>query len=130
MKKGTQVKIKGLIKASIHNGKIGVVIKEQASSSWSDRVGVKLLDNSNSGKTLAVKIENLEPITTTPAKKQKKNAKHRSEDDIHQLVTNRFKELRSHGVCTKDAMHQAREELQPSEENEDAGRKVAAMFGM
>ena len=73
MKKGTKVKIKGLVNAAIHNGKIGIVVKEQevASSSSSSssssggggttsRLGVKLLD---SGKILAIKMENLEPIT-------------------------------------------------------------------
>ena len=78
MKKGTKVKIKGLVNAAIHNGKIGIVVKEQevASSSLSSssssggggttsRLGVKLLD---SGKILAIKMDNLEPITTTKTK--------------------------------------------------------------
>ena len=65
MKRGTKVKIKGLVKAAVHNGKIGIVTKEQASSASGEqerRVGVKLMD---SGKVIAVKIENLELITTT-----------------------------------------------------------------
>ena len=65
MKRGTKVKIKGLVKAAVHNGKIGIVTKEQASSASGEqerRVGVKLMDG---GKVIAVKIENLEPITTT-----------------------------------------------------------------
>ena len=79
IKKGTKVKIKGLIKASSHNGKIGIVVKERevssssSSSSGGDgnsRLGVKLLDNS--GKILAIKIENLEPITTIATAKNKK----------------------------------------------------------
>jgi lipopolysaccharide biosynthesis glycosyltransferase len=50
---------------------------------------------------------------------------------IHKLVTQRFKELRAQGKCTKDAMKQARAELQPSDEVErDVGSQVAAMFGM
>jgi hypothetical protein len=65
MKRGTKVKIKGLVKAAVHNGKIGIVTKEQAPSASGEqerRVGVKLMD---SGKVIAVKIENLELITTT-----------------------------------------------------------------
>ena len=53
------------MKAAVHNGKIGIVTKEQASSASGEqerRVGVKLMD---SGKVIAVKIENLELITTT-----------------------------------------------------------------
>ena len=60
MKRGTKVKVNGLVKTSKHNGKFGVVTEvlipgEAASSS---RVGVKLLDDS--GTVLNIKIENLE----------------------------------------------------------------------
>jgi hypothetical protein len=50
---------------------------------------------------------------------------------IHKLVTQRFKELRAQGICTQNAMKQARAELQPGDEVEmDVGSQVAAMFGM
>jgi hypothetical protein len=50
---------------------------------------------------------------------------------IHQMVTKRYKQLRSEGLRIEDAMKQAREELQPSDDFEpDAGTKVAEMFGI
>ena len=52
---GTQVKIKGLVKAAQHNGKLGIVTK---SAALDGRVGVKLAD----GKTLAVKEINLDVL--------------------------------------------------------------------
>ena len=58
-----------------------------------------------------------------------KKTKHRSMDPVHQLVTRRFKELRSQGMSTQEAMTQARDELMPSEENEmDAGSKGTCML--
>jgi hypothetical protein len=61
MKRGTKIKRVGLVKAAIHNGKIGIVTKEQVSSGFGEgrRVGVKLVDG---GKVIAVKIGSLEPI--------------------------------------------------------------------
>ena len=50
---------------------------------------------------------------------------------IHQMVTKRYKQLRSEGMSIEDAMKQAREELQPSDDFEpDVGTKVAMMFGI
>jgi hypothetical protein len=58
-----------------------------------------------------------------------KKTKHPSMDPVHQLVTRRFKELRSQGMSTQEAMMQARDELMPSEENEmDAGSKGTCMI--
>mmetsp|Transcript_3721 Transcript_3721/g.7998 ORF Transcript_3721/g.7998 Transcript_3721/m.7998 type:complete len:258 (-) Transcript_3721:1774-2547(-) len=65
MKPGTQVRIKGLVKAAKHNGKIGIVTKASAAGEG-QRVGVKLRDG---GGVLAVKIENLEEIKKSPFKK-------------------------------------------------------------
>lgn len=60
------------------------------------------------------------PLATTKRKKQK----HRSMDPVHQLVTGRFKELRSQGVSVQEAMKRARNEFQPSEQyNLDPGSK-------
>ena len=56
MKTGTKVRIKGLVKAAKHNGKIGLVTKASAPGEG-NRVGVKLQDGS--GSVLAIKIENL-----------------------------------------------------------------------
>jgi hypothetical protein len=50
---------------------------------------------------------------------------------VHRMVTHRFKELRSQGKSTQEAMQQARAEFQPSDNYEpDVGTQVAAMFGM
>ena len=54
---GTKVKIKNLVKAAQHNGKVGIVVKTNAPDDG--RVGVKLAA-ADGGKTLSVKIENLE----------------------------------------------------------------------
>lgn len=48
---------------------------------------------------------------------------------IHQLVSNRYKVLRAQEMSPRDAMQQARRELEP-EQDLDAGSQVAAMFGM
>ena len=56
MKTGTKVKVKGLVKAAQHNGKIATVIKTIAPD---DRIGVKLDD----GKTLSIKQENLDVVS-------------------------------------------------------------------
>ena len=48
---------------------------------------------------------------------------------VHNQVSKRFKELRAQGMSTKEAMQQARRELQPKEDL-DVGSQVAAMFGM
>lgn len=48
---------------------------------------------------------------------------------VHTQVSKRFKELRAQGMSTKEAMQQARKELQPKEDL-DVGSQVAAMFGM
>eukprot|EP00536_Pseudo-nitzschia_multiseries_P002845 jgi/Psemu1/63854/estExt_Genemark1.C_390081 len=58
MKPGTKVRVKGLVKAAKHNGKIGIVTKRSVPGDG-QRVGVKLRDGSG---VLAVKIENLEAI--------------------------------------------------------------------
>lgn len=69
------------------------------------------------------------PLSSMPEKKIKQ--KHHSMDPVHQLVTRRFKELRSQGVSVHQAMQKARAEFQPSEDHElDPASKVAAMFGM
>ncbi|KAL3925277.1 MAG: hypothetical protein SGILL_000518 [Bacillariaceae sp.] len=50
---------------------------------------------------------------------------------VDKLIRRRYKELRSQGKSTEEAMQQAREELQPSDIHEvDAGAQVAAMFGI
>jgi len=63
MKRGTKVKVKGLVKASQHNGKFGIVTKASipGKAGGSSRVGVKLSDES--GTILSIKIENLESAT-------------------------------------------------------------------
>ena len=68
-KRGTKVKVKGLVTASQHNGKFGIVTKASipgasipGEKGGSSRVGVKLSDES--GTVLSIKIENLE--STTP----------------------------------------------------------------
>jgi len=55
MKPGQKVKIKGLVNAAQHNGKVGTITKSIAPNG---RVGVKL----DSGKILAIKPENLELV--------------------------------------------------------------------
>ena len=71
MKRGTKVKVKGLVKASQHNGKFGIVTKASipgvsipGEAGGSSRVGVKLSDEN--GTVLSIKIENLEPTTPPP----------------------------------------------------------------
>ena len=64
MKPGTQVRMKGLVKAAKYNGKIGIVTKASAAGEGR-RVGVKLRDGSG---VLAVKIENLDEIKNSPPK--------------------------------------------------------------
>lgn len=50
---------------------------------------------------------------------------------IHKLISRRFKELRAQGLSAREAMQQAQSEFQvPESEDVDAGTKVAAMFGM
>ena len=56
MDPGTKVRVKGLVKAAQHNGKMGVVTK--ATAPGEGRVGVKLAE----GTILAVKIGNLEVV--------------------------------------------------------------------
>ena len=58
MKPGQKVKIKGLVNAAQHNGKVGKVTKSIAPNG---RVGVKL----DTGKVLAIKPENLEVLQQT-----------------------------------------------------------------
>jgi len=59
MKRGTHVKVKGLVKASQHNGKFGIVTKVLIPGEGGRRrVGVKLSDDSDT--VLNIKIENLE----------------------------------------------------------------------
>jgi len=61
----------------------------------------------------------------------RKKQKHRSMDPAHQLITRRFKELRSQGASVQEAMERAREDFESPEEYDlDPGSKVAAMFGM
>ena len=57
MKVGTRVKVKGLVKAAQHNGKIGKVVKSVAAADG--RVGIQLSD----GKQLAIKKENIEIVS-------------------------------------------------------------------
>lgn len=56
------------------------------------------------------------PLSSMPDKEIKQ--KHRSMNPVHQLVTRRFKELRSQGVSAHEAMQKARAEFQPSEDHE------------
>eukprot|EP00751_Fragilariopsis_kerguelensis_P022182 CAMPEP_0170882916 /NCGR_PEP_ID=MMETSP0734-20130129/33984_1 /TAXON_ID=186038 /ORGANISM="Fragilariopsis kerguelensis, Strain L26-C5" /LENGTH=385 /DNA_ID=CAMNT_0011267059 /DNA_START=30 /DNA_END=1183 /DNA_ORIENTATION=- len=65
IKPGTKVKVKGLVKASAHNGKIGIVIssKDCRSSITGEehrRVVLKLPDNNGGTVDVAIKIINLE----------------------------------------------------------------------
>src|SRR5210317_1155573 len=57
MKFGTRVKVKGLVKAAQHNGKVGKVVKSAAADG---RVGIQLLSD---GKQLAIKKENIEIVS-------------------------------------------------------------------
>mmetsp|Transcript_27518 Transcript_27518/g.29682 ORF Transcript_27518/g.29682 Transcript_27518/m.29682 type:complete len:91 (+) Transcript_27518:54-326(+) len=68
MKRGTKVKIKGLVKASVHNGKFGIVTKASTLGEGR-RVGVKLSD----GTVLAIKIENLESFSSEGTKSNRLN---------------------------------------------------------
>lgn len=49
---------------------------------------------------------------------------------VHKLITKRFKELKRQGMSAKDAMQQARQENGQVDQDIDAGKAVAAMFGM
>mmetsp|Transcript_14874 Transcript_14874/g.41193 ORF Transcript_14874/g.41193 Transcript_14874/m.41193 type:complete len:149 (-) Transcript_14874:94-540(-) len=49
---------------------------------------------------------------------------------LHKLISRRFKELRSQGVPSKEAMVQAQAQYQDQQTHMDAGSQVAAMFGM
>jgi len=83
--------------------------------------------NSSSSQSSSVVVSTPKRLETTKRNKQK----HRSMDPVHQLVTSRFKELRSQGVSVQEAMKRARNKFQPSEQyNLDPGSQVAAMFGM
>lgn len=62
--------------------------------------------------------------TRRPATGDRTKQNHRSMDPVHQLVTRRFKELRSRGASVQEAMKRARNEFQPSEEFDlDPGSK-------
>ena len=51
--------------------------------------------------------------------------------DAHSGILKRFKELRKEGMGVKEAMAMARSECgHGSDEGDDPGAKVAAMFGM
>mmetsp|Transcript_64907 Transcript_64907/g.72537 ORF Transcript_64907/g.72537 Transcript_64907/m.72537 type:complete len:109 (+) Transcript_64907:89-415(+) len=65
MKRGTKVKIKGLVKASVHNGKIGIVQSSKVCTSSIPgeehrRVGVEISDDNGGTVVVAIKIDNLE----------------------------------------------------------------------
>ena len=65
IKLGTQVKVKGLVKASRHNGKIGAVTSSNVGTSSIPgeehrRVGVNLSDDNGSFVIVAIKLKNLE----------------------------------------------------------------------
>jgi len=62
MKPGTKVIVNGLVKASKHNGKFGIVTKVSIPGEGGRRVGVKLSDDS--GTVLNIKIKNLESSVT------------------------------------------------------------------
>ena len=50
---------------------------------------------------------------------------------IHKLINLRYKALRKEGLTAKEAMLQARDEIQPGKDNEkDPRRQVAALFGV
>jgi len=52
-------------------------------------------------------------------------------DDVHKLVTRRYKELRKFGMDTKEAMTAARAEYGADKnDNADPSYQVAALFGM
>jgi hypothetical protein len=57
---GSQVRVKGLVKAAQHNGKIGFLTDRAAPEG---RVGVDL----GGGQVLSIRKENLEPVLTPPA---------------------------------------------------------------
>ena len=89
IKRGTMVKVKGLVTASKHNGKLGIVTKVSIPGEVggsSRRVGVKLSDDS--GTVLAIKIENLEatPIITTNRLPNPRNNNINRPDPLEYLV--------------------------------------------
>lgn len=63
---------------------------------------------------------------------QQKSAAQAANDPkvIAKLIRKRFKELRVSGMGIKEAMQQARLELQPEQDPRDAGSQVASMFGL
>ena len=73
IERGTKVKVKGLAKATQHNGKFGIVTKVSSSeeAGGSRRVGVKLLDDD--GTVLSIKINNLELSALTTSSKKTTN---------------------------------------------------------
>lgn len=70
-KSGTQVKVKGLVNASEHNGKIGIVTNSKVCTSSirgeeHHRVGVKLSDDNGSTVVVAIKLKNLDTNHPNP----------------------------------------------------------------
>ena len=65
IKPGTKVKVKGLVNASVHNGKVGIVTNSKVCTTSLPgeehrRVGVKLSDGNGGTVVVAIKIKNLE----------------------------------------------------------------------
>ena len=61
-------------------------------------------------------------MTTKGTRAKPEKQTHYSNNQVHKLVARRFKELRLQGLSTQEAMKQARDELQPSDDLEpDAG---------
>merc|ERR1712238_473428 len=88
MKRGTKVKVKGLVKASEHNGKCGIVTKVSmpGEAGGSSRVGVKFSDDSGT-TVLAIKIENLKLSTpTTTTRPRNKNSTIKRLNPLEYLV--------------------------------------------
>merc|ERR1712194_306527 len=72
IKPGTQVKVKGLVNASVYNGKIGIVTNSKVCTSSIPgeehrRVGVELSDDNGGTVVVAIKIENLESSSAAAA---------------------------------------------------------------
>mmetsp|Transcript_64910 Transcript_64910/g.72542 ORF Transcript_64910/g.72542 Transcript_64910/m.72542 type:complete len:109 (+) Transcript_64910:89-415(+) len=81
MKRGTKVKIKGLVKASVHNGKIGIVQSSKVCTSSIPgeehrRVGVEISDDNGGTVVVAIKIQNLELSSGTASASMKMTTTH------------------------------------------------------
>ena len=113
IKLGTKVKVKGLVKASVHNKKIGIVRSLKVCTSSIPgkehrRLGVEISDDNGGTVVVAIKIENLETVLASASATMMTTTTNTNRPNPHEYLVGR-KILDPHRISFRTEILRKRE---------------------